>query len=690
MFDFFMAENHKNLQLKTNPYLMMGVLLMTNKDYDKAITYLKEGLKLEPTNFAIANNLGNCYKEKKYYVEALKYFNITIELNATLINTYQSRGICYINLEKYQLAINDFTFCIDQGFLFLSFFYRGYAYACLNKFETAILNYNQQISLDQQSLDSFLHRAIAYYNIGEFGSYGMDLNRFSYLSFKKKRVEFNRLLIEFWANKPYNLVWLSQQKMLTEISILDPSKQAFSKLKDFLFWFDFKKELGLFVDQIVEESERALLAFYGGCPVLTYIIYDEVLEMIEQPKGSQNYYALSLQQQYYFARSAMAIQTEAQAVLESAIETVEEYSLKTPEDAYYAGRIHLLVGNEAEAIESFTRAGSFVPAQIMLISLKENKELQTKHWQQLLKDAPEGLSYFLNGYSKEAFDFQFNKEGLPDAQRIVDQMQQFYYVQECIPALQQLIENLKGEIEILPSYNLSEIWEVFYIKPEDQWRLNVLQRKAETEKMLKELSLAYENHIQEKADEIKAQEKKITKDSKKSIELKIQEFKVLLTQKNNIELTLAKEIEAKEFNNEILLYEIALARLEEKITEEEAFTLFLFYSVIENEESSSKSNSKPFLKLLEAGFSTLGTYIVTELGMHSALATIPNLVFALTGLFESKKEYDDNIITAYIAFKKDLWKFISLEIETLSDAAFERKYQYFKPFMDLKDNQQET
>jgi hypothetical protein len=290
---------------------------------------------------------------------------------------------------------------------------------------------------------------------------------------------------------------------------------------------------------------------------------------------------------------------------------------------------------------------------------------------------------------KKHLTFNLIKKGLPDTDRISDQMQQFYYVQECIPALQQLIENLKGEIKILPSYNLSEIWEVFYIKPEDQERLNLLQRKAEIEKLLQELSQAYEDHLKEKEVEIHKNQQKTFEEAKKSIHKKIKVLRKSHKKQKDLELVLAKEIEAKELPSKIILMEIALARLEEKITQREAFILFLFQIAIENGEFSSKSINETVRKISEAGFSTLGAYLVTELGMHSALASIPNLIFALTNMFTSKKEYDDNITTAYITFKKDLWKFISLEIETLPDAAFKQKYQYFKPFMNLKNKEQE-
>jgi tetratricopeptide (TPR) repeat protein len=407
-----MSENNKNITLQSNPYLIAGTILMGYQKYEEAVKYLENGLKLEPENFAIASNIGECYKKMAFFEKAIEYYNIAIEIDASHITAYQGRGVCNIRLGYYSKAIKDLTICINSGFFIFSFFYRGYAYFCLEAFEIAIIDLNHAISFNEKHADPYFYRGLIFFYRKEYNLYELDFFKHLYLSFQQKSINYRDLLFEFWSTRPYNLVWLSQNEMLTEISILDPAEQAFSKLKYFLFWFDFQKELNLFQDKIAEESERALLAFYGGCPVLTYIIYDEILEMMEQPEGSNNYYALSLQQQYYFARSAMAIQTEAEAVLEAAVDEARDNSLTDPRDAYYAGRIHLLAGNNDEAILCFKKAGSFVPAQIMLISLQENKELQTNLWQQLLNKAPEGLSYFMDAYSKEAFDFQFNKEGV--------------------------------------------------------------------------------------------------------------------------------------------------------------------------------------------------------------------------------------------------------------------------------------
>lgn len=172
-------KDNNNPQLN----LFIGTLYIQTKNYQKAIHYLEQCLKIDKYNTPATNNLAvayeridqienalklylkslnifennpetnfriaNLYLKSKDFERAIKYYQKTINLKPDFINAYINLGNIFFKLEKFEKALNCFDEVIkldDKNIhAFLS---RGDIYLKLNNYTYAINNYEEIIKID--------------------------------------------------------------------------------------------------------------------------------------------------------------------------------------------------------------------------------------------------------------------------------------------------------------------------------------------------------------------------------------------------------------------------------------------------------------------------------------------------------------------------------------------------------------
>ncbi len=111
------AEAHKYVQGEIRALSNISVILIFQREYEKAIEYLKQSLEMqenEAEKNTIYNNLGMAYKALNKTDEALVYYNKSIESSKLAKDIYwqasalNNIGIIYLESEEYDKALNYF------------------------------------------------------------------------------------------------------------------------------------------------------------------------------------------------------------------------------------------------------------------------------------------------------------------------------------------------------------------------------------------------------------------------------------------------------------------------------------------------------------------------------------------------------------------------------------------------------
>jgi len=104
------AESYYKRAVEINPladtyHLNLGLLYMKKGLIDEAVTQFKKAIELYPSNYLSNYYLGQCYEKKKMNEDALVHYKKAVDLNPNYVNAYsRSANICMI-LNKYNEAV---------------------------------------------------------------------------------------------------------------------------------------------------------------------------------------------------------------------------------------------------------------------------------------------------------------------------------------------------------------------------------------------------------------------------------------------------------------------------------------------------------------------------------------------------------------------------------------------------------
>lgn len=97
-------------------HAMLGYTTMLNGDYEKAIPYFFEDLKIDSIDSKPYNNLGKCYAKLGQFSKAKVYFKKAIEQDSTNSYIYHNRASMYLDLQEYDLACIDLRKAIQEEY----------------------------------------------------------------------------------------------------------------------------------------------------------------------------------------------------------------------------------------------------------------------------------------------------------------------------------------------------------------------------------------------------------------------------------------------------------------------------------------------------------------------------------------------------------------------------------------------
>jgi tetratricopeptide (TPR) repeat protein len=154
-------QNINALQKRIDIYYQMNEIKEASKLTDDAI----RKFPTEP-EFYYLRGLINMAKEK--YYKALNDFNKVMDLDKPieLYKVHLNRGVTYLNLKDYDLAIEDLTKSIELNNANASAYHsKGMVYYELEDYSQAVDNFTRAIELSQDNPVTFFNLGMSYYRL---------------------------------------------------------------------------------------------------------------------------------------------------------------------------------------------------------------------------------------------------------------------------------------------------------------------------------------------------------------------------------------------------------------------------------------------------------------------------------------------------------------------------------------------
>lgn len=186
-------KNMKKKEIIGYFYNSVGMDFFEKNKVNRAITYFRKAIEINPNDLLAHYNLGIVYTNQGQYDLAIEYFNKAIEINAYDEETYYNRAFIYSLKGLYDCAIDDYTRAIKINDQFAdAFINRGSIYNNKALYNLAIEDFNKAIEINPYDAIAFYNRGIVYSKKGEFN---LAINDYS------KAIELDPNLVEAHFNR---------------------------------------------------------------------------------------------------------------------------------------------------------------------------------------------------------------------------------------------------------------------------------------------------------------------------------------------------------------------------------------------------------------------------------------------------------------------------------------------------------
>ncbi len=97
-----------------------------NKDYEKAVYYFTEAIKIRPDQAAAYYNRGLVYSKMREWTNAIPDYDKAIKLDPNYAQAYINRGAAWLHKEGWDKAKSDLTTARDMGSDIVASFHNDY------------------------------------------------------------------------------------------------------------------------------------------------------------------------------------------------------------------------------------------------------------------------------------------------------------------------------------------------------------------------------------------------------------------------------------------------------------------------------------------------------------------------------------------------------------------------------------
>lgn len=106
-----------NLKMKEpNPFYYRALAYLYMKDIDNAVLNFRSYITIESHFAEVYYDLGNCFKQKENYAEAIKYFSLAIERDPKDELSYFERGLLRHKMNDIEAGCADLKKALEMGY----------------------------------------------------------------------------------------------------------------------------------------------------------------------------------------------------------------------------------------------------------------------------------------------------------------------------------------------------------------------------------------------------------------------------------------------------------------------------------------------------------------------------------------------------------------------------------------------
>lgn len=174
-----LVEINKNGNKEVKILMEQADSFQKDKDYTRAAEYYTQVLSLNPNYQDAYFKRGLTYIYMKKYDLAVADYNKLLELNPTYYTSaYNNRGVAYKNLKEYDKAVADFTRALEMDSTNKhATKNRGDCYREQKNYSQALEDYTQALSIDSNYQDAYFWRAWIYGELKNYEKALTDWNR---------------------------------------------------------------------------------------------------------------------------------------------------------------------------------------------------------------------------------------------------------------------------------------------------------------------------------------------------------------------------------------------------------------------------------------------------------------------------------------------------------------------------------
>ena len=155
------AIDHESFNNKANIYMDL------NK-FDSAYIEYKNSLRVKPNYHVAMDNLGGWFARRNLFDSALRYFNAVLQQKPDYKVTYSNRGLTYMSLKQYELAIKDWQKCLEYDPNDADVINTvGLCYRMMGKNQEALGYITRAIQLIPEAGAFYLNRSYAYNGLND-------------------------------------------------------------------------------------------------------------------------------------------------------------------------------------------------------------------------------------------------------------------------------------------------------------------------------------------------------------------------------------------------------------------------------------------------------------------------------------------------------------------------------------------
>lgn len=163
-----LLEKNSNPSAAAIAHQVKGTVFQNAKDYARAAESFTKSIELEPSDAKFWNSRGNAFRLLKQPDSALADYNKAIELDSKLPMPYINRASVYLSQKNYQAALRDLDDVLRLDSSNASAHYtRGNTNVALKKYDEAIQDYDKAISIERKA--GYFHaRGVVYFMQSKF------------------------------------------------------------------------------------------------------------------------------------------------------------------------------------------------------------------------------------------------------------------------------------------------------------------------------------------------------------------------------------------------------------------------------------------------------------------------------------------------------------------------------------------